>query len=441
MYDSIPVKILVTAFEPFGMEMRNSSLETLRNLPKIPGMVITKLEVPVVFGTAEKTVLEKLRAGSYDAVMMLGEAGGRSAITPELKAVNLDDARIPDNAGNKPRAAKIRIDGEDSLPSNYPLMEMVLQMTRSGIPARVSADAGKFVCNHLLYQVLYDLRAQNSPVKAGFIHLPYLDIQGHEDLPSLTLDDAVKGITTCLQVLARTVERPSDPRALTIRPIAVIHTDFPSKFGIPKQSGMVEELTGTIVFEKEYRDLAAFRGLQSGFTHLWLIWGFSENEPGKWSPTVRPPRLGGNERMGVFATRSPFRPNPLGLSAVKLIRLRNTADYGPVIDVAGADLMDNTPIYDIKPYIVYADSIPEAKSGFATSRAETLEVVFPKELRGILPADKEKALIGVLAEDPRPHYQHDPKRIYGFPFAGHEIHFRAEEDRIILTGIECIKEE
>ena len=208
--------------------------------------------------------------------------------------------------------------------------------------------------------------------------------------------------------------------------IARIHTNFPTKFGIPRQSGLVSALKSMIVFEPEYRNPEALRGLD-GFSHIWLIWGFSEAECGEWSPTVRPPRLGGNKRMGVFATRSPFRPNSLGLSSVKLDKIELHPDFGTVLHVSGADLMDNTPIYDIKPYLPYTDSHPDAVGGFADPvKDNTLEVEFPEEWLRLIPENKREALLEVLANDPRPSYQNDPERIYGFEFAGFEIKFTME---------------
>ena len=203
--------------------------------------------------------------------------------------------------------------------------------------------------------------------------------------------------------------------------IARIHSDFPTKFGIPRQSGLVEELKATIVFEPEYRNPDALRGLE-GFSHLWLIWQFSQAVRKDWSPTVRPPRLGGNTRMGVFATRSPFRPNPIGLSCVGLEGVELHTPQGPVIHVTGADLMDGSPIYDIKPYIPYADCRPQAVGGFASAPKEaTLEVDIPPELLAQVPEELREALIGVLAQDPRPTYQHDPERVYGM------VRFTVEE--------------
>ena len=205
--------------------------------------------------------------------------------------------------------------------------------------------------------------------------------------------------------------------------IAKIHTEFPTKFGIPRQSGIIESLQGTIVFEPEYRNPEAVRGLEE-FSHLWLIWEFSEAVRETWSPTVRPPRLGGNVRKGVFATRSPFRPNPIGLSSVKLEKIEMDPKLGPVLHVSGADLMDGTPIYDIKPYIAYTDSHPDAISGFAPKPAEyLLEVSIPDELLDKIPENQRESLISVLAHDPRPQYQDDPERMYGMAFGDMEIKF------------------
>ena len=206
--------------------------------------------------------------------------------------------------------------------------------------------------------------------------------------------------------------------------IAYIHTEFPTKFGIPRQSGIIESLKGTIVFEPEYRNPDAVRGLEE-FSHLWLIWEFSEAKRDNWSPTVRPPRLGGNVRKGVFATRSPFRPNPIGLSSVRLESIEMDSKLGPVLHVTGADLMDGTPIYDIKPYIVYTDSHPDAISGFSSKPAEyLLEVEFPEELLEKVPSEQRESLTAVLAHDPRPQYQDDPERIYGMTFGNLEIKFK-----------------
>lgn len=221
--------------------------------------------------------------------------------------------------------------------------------------------------------------------------------------------------------------------------IAHIHTDFPTKFGIPRQSGMVADLQGRIVFEPEFRNPEAVRGLV-GFSHIWLIWEFSEAKREGWSPTVRPPRLGGNVRKGVFATRSPFRPNPIGLSAVKLERIETDENLGVVLHVSGADLMDGTPILDIKPYIPFADSIPDAKGGFSEETENySLQVHFPEELLNIIPPEKQKALQQVLALDPRPSYQNEPERIYGLEFAGFDVRFRVVEDVLTVVGIKVNK--
>ena len=217
--------------------------------------------------------------------------------------------------------------------------------------------------------------------------------------------------------------------------IARIHSDFATKFGVPRQSGLVEALESTIVFEPEYRNPEALRGLE-GFSHLWLVWVFDQAVRKEWSPTVRPPRLGGNVRMGVFATRSPFRPNPIALSCVKLAGIEQTADRGTILRVRGADLMDGTPILDIKPYVPYADSHPEALGGFAATPAgEVLEVIIPQDMLERVPADRRKALRGVLAQDPRPHYQNDPERVYGFGFAGMEVKFSVDGTRLTVRDI------
>ena len=222
---------------------------------------------------------------------------------------------------------------------------------------------------------------------------------------------------------------------VTINVIAKMHSDFPTKFGIPRQPHLVEQLHAIIVFEPEYRNADALRGLD-GFSHLWVIWQFSEAVRSGWSPTVRPPRLGGNPRMGVFATRSPFRPNNLGLSCVKLEGVEMTKDLGPVIHVSGADLMDGTPIFDIKPYIPYADSHPEALGGFTDTAGEfLLEVDFPPALLELLPEKKRTAAVGVLRHDPRPSYQHKPGRIYGLPFAGFDIRFTVEGERLTVCEV------
>ncbi|MBR5343447.1 MAG: tRNA (N6-threonylcarbamoyladenosine(37)-N6)-methyltransferase TrmO [Oscillospiraceae bacterium] len=223
--------------------------------------------------------------------------------------------------------------------------------------------------------------------------------------------------------------------AQELRAIARIGTDFPEKFGIPRQAGVVEELEGRIVFEPEFRNPDALRGIE-GFSHLWLIWQFSESVREGWSPTVRPPRLGGNVRMGVFATRSPFRPNPLGLSCVRLLGVEQDPVLGPVLRVAGADLMDGTPIYDIKPYIPYADCRPEALSGFAPDAGARLRVVFEPGTEEAVPEEKRAALRGVLENDPRPRYQDDPTRVYGLAFAGLNVRFRVENGTLTVEDVE-----
>lgn len=219
---------------------------------------------------------------------------------------------------------------------------------------------------------------------------------------------------------------------ISITPIAKMKSDFTTKFGIPRQAGLVEALESTIVFEPEFRNADALRGIE-GFSHLWIIWQFSQAVRQEWTPTVRPPRLGGNTRMGVFATRSPFRPNNLGLSCVKLLGVEETEDYGTVLHVAGADLLDGTPIFDIKPYIPYSDAKPDALGGFTDSAGDfLLEVDFPAPLLEILPEKKRSAVVGVLSHDPRPSYQKDPDRIYGLCFAGFDIRFRVN-DRLLTV--------
>ncbi|MDO4617857.1 MAG: tRNA (N6-threonylcarbamoyladenosine(37)-N6)-methyltransferase TrmO [Lachnospiraceae bacterium] len=222
----------------------------------------------------------------------------------------------------------------------------------------------------------------------------------------------------------------------TLKKIAEIRSDFPTKFGIPRQSGLVSDLQARIVFEPEYRNPDALRGLEE-YSHIWLIWQFSEAVRDSWSPTVRPPKLGGNLRKGVFATRSPFRPNALGLSCVRLLQVIPDSQEGPVILVSGADLMDRTPIYDIKPYVPYADCYPEAEESFTGHTGSIrLQVEDPKDCLLLLPADKREALSGVLSQDPRPGYQRDPERIYGFPFAGYEVKFRVAEEIVTICSIE-----
>ncbi len=223
---------------------------------------------------------------------------------------------------------------------------------------------------------------------------------------------------------------------ISINVIARMHSDFATKFGIPRQSGLVEELRSTIVFEPEYRNNDALRGIED-FSHLWIIWQFSEAVRQGWSPTVRPPRLGGNTRMGVFATRSPFRPNNLGLSCVRLLDVEHTEKYGTVLHVGGADLMDGTPIFDIKPYIPYSDCKPDASGGFTDQAADFLLTVdFPEELLGKLPEQKREAAIGVLSHDPRPSYQKNEERVYGLTFAGFNIRFMVRDKLLTVLAVE-----
>ncbi len=230
------------------------------------------------------------------------------------------------------------------------------------------------------------------------------------------------------------------PQEFSMKTIARIRSDFAGKFGVPRQSGLVEALEARVVFEPEYRNPAALRGLE-GFSHIWLVWVFDQAVRAEWSPTVRPPRLGGNARLGVFATRSPFRPNPIALSAVTLAGMEETREWGTVLRVRGADLMDGTPILDIKPYLPYADCRPEAVGGFASAPAgETLAVECLPELWEKVPPQRREALRAVLALDPRPRYQEDPERVYGFGFAGLEVRFSVEGGvlrvREILEGTE-----
>lgn len=216
--------------------------------------------------------------------------------------------------------------------------------------------------------------------------------------------------------------------------IARIKSDFPTKFAIPRQSGILQDLESRIIFEGKYKNADYIRGIE-GFSHLWLIWCFSENADKGSSPTVRPPRLGGNTRVGVFATRSPFRPNPIGLSSVRLLRVEQTDD-GVCLVVAGADLMDGTPIYDIKPYIPFSDSHPDAVGGFSDEHLDdALEVLFPSELLEMIPEEKRGALLEILRQDPRPSYHNDPERIYGFPFAGFEIRFQVENKGLLVVSV------
>lgn len=217
--------------------------------------------------------------------------------------------------------------------------------------------------------------------------------------------------------------------------IAVMHSDFPTKFGIPRQSGLAEALQSTIVFEPAYRNPEALRGIE-GFSHLWILWQFSQAVRQEWSPTVRPPRLGGNTRMGVFATRSPFRPNAIGLSCVRLLSVEHTQDMGTVLHIGGADLMDGTPILDIKPYIPYCDAHPEAMGGFTQNAGDyLLEVKFPENLKQRLPAEKQEAICQVLSHDPRPSYQKDSDRIYGLSFAGFDIRFTVKDKVLTVVDV------
>ena len=223
---------------------------------------------------------------------------------------------------------------------------------------------------------------------------------------------------------------------MEIRQIGHMVSDFSEKFGIPRQSGLVEELESLVVFEPEWRDENALRGIE-GFSHVWLIWEFSQARREGWSPTVRPPRLGGNQRMGVFATRSPFRPNPLGLSCVRLLGVEKHPGYGTVLRVGGADLLDGTPIYDVKPYLPQADCHPEALGGFAESTPwHGLEVEMRPELLAKVPADKRRALLAVLAQDPRPSYQADPTRVYGMSFASLQIKFQVQDRMLKVVDVE-----
>lgn len=221
----------------------------------------------------------------------------------------------------------------------------------------------------------------------------------------------------------------------SVRAVAHIHSDFPEKFGIPRQSGIVEELNSTVIFESDYRNIDAVRGLEQ-YSHIWLLWRFSECADKPFSPTVRPPRLGGNTRMGVFATRSPFRPNSIGLSCVRLEKIDLDAPQAPVLHIAGADLMDGTPILDVKPYLPYADSVPNALGGFALqSKEDILKVDFPNDLLQKIPAEKRQALLRVLAQDPRPAYQADAERVYGFSFAGCTVKFKVDGDLLTVIDI------
>ena len=222
---------------------------------------------------------------------------------------------------------------------------------------------------------------------------------------------------------------------MEMKVIAHIRSDFPTKIGIPHQSGRIQELKADIIFEPEYRNHEAFRGLEE-YTHIWLIWEFSQAVRKEWSPTVRPPRLGGNVRMGVFATRSPFRPNPIGLSSVRLESVEFSEKYGPVLHVSGADLMDGTPIYDIKPYLAYVDSHPEAAGGFTDQiQDHKLKVEFPEKLLKKIPEEKREALLAVLANDPRPGYQKDPERKYGMSFGSWDIQFKVDGEQLQVLEV------
>lgn len=225
-------------------------------------------------------------------------------------------------------------------------------------------------------------------------------------------------------------------KTVEFRVIAHVENDYKEKFGIPRQSGLVDALVSKIVFEPEYRNPDAFRGIE-GYSHLWLLWHFSEADRGEeWSPTVRPPRLGGNTRVGVFATRSPFRPNSVGMSSVKLDKFEIDKNLGPVLYVTGADLLDGTPIFDVKPYLAYVDSHPEAKDGFALNQKEgTLEVDFPEEWLLKVPVEKREGLIELLSQDPRPGYQNDPERVYKMKFGGMEVWFRVVGSKLTVCNV------
>lgn len=224
----------------------------------------------------------------------------------------------------------------------------------------------------------------------------------------------------------------------SLKVIARIRTDFPEKFGIPRQSGIIDSLKAFIIFETQYRNPDAVRGLE-GFSHIWLIWGFSQAIRDTWAPMVKPPRLGGNTRMGVFATRSPFRPNPIGLSSVKLERIEYHPEFGPILHVSGADLMDKTPIYDIKPYLAFTDSHPNAIEGFADPLKDySLKVEFPESLLRIIPSEHHEALLGILAHDPRPSYHNDPERIYGFSYSGFNIRFVVQGTALTVCEVAVI---
>lgn len=223
---------------------------------------------------------------------------------------------------------------------------------------------------------------------------------------------------------------------MDFKPVARIHSVFPTKFGVPRQSGLAAELDSLLVFEPEFRNPDAFRGLE-GFSHVWLIWVFHQAVRESWSPTVRPPRLGGNTRLGVFATRSPFRPNPIGLSAAALAGVEHSPEFGPCLRLRGTDLVDGTPVLDVKPYIPYADAIPDAKGGFAAAPPleERLAVDFPLALLEKVPPELREGLRSVLALDPRPRYQNDPKRVYGFGFAGLEVRFSVDGNTLTVRDV------
>lgn len=226
---------------------------------------------------------------------------------------------------------------------------------------------------------------------------------------------------------------------ISMEVVARVQSGFPGKFGIPRQAGLVPSLRSRVVFEPDYRNPDLLRGLE-GFSHIWLIWNFSGNRRSGWSPTVRPPRLGGNQRMGVFATRSPFRPNPIGLSCVRLEEVRLDGPQGPELLIAGADLMDGTPVFDIKPYIPYADCQPDASGGFTdTAKDFLLQVDFPQALLNQIPADLREALLGILSHDPRPSYQHDPERIYGLTFGGFNVRFRVSESCLSVCQVDPVQ--
>ena len=230
-------------------------------------------------------------------------------------------------------------------------------------------------------------------------------------------------------------EAVQNASAPAMKIVAHIYNDFPAKFGIPRQSGLVNTLPSKLVMEPDYRNVDAFRGIE-GFSHLWLLWMFSESIRDNWTPTVHPPRLGGNQRMGVFATRSPFRPNPIGLSSVRLDRVDLHTKEGPVLFVSGADLMSGTPIYDIKPYLPYADSHPDAKGGFTDHiRDYRLQVEFPEELIKEIPTGQREALLEVLANDPRPRYQNRPDKVYGLAYGHKDIHFQVRDDILTVCDV------